>query len=282
MTRTTGAPPFDVPDLVPGMAAHARWTVRLHPRLGIPRVRDSHVGGPLLWPVAQEWPCCESPYCDTAFGTPLTPLAQLRAADFPEITFPEGTDLVQFLWCTGDHGADTVQVRWRAAAEVKRVRPFPLAAEFEDAQEEYFPLPCVLHPERVLEYPWHQELPEELRRALRAWQPGPELYPPHYAEVATAPGFKVGGSMNWSGTDMPSDFACAVCSAPPFLLLQLDSREFTADSRWQPLEERHLSPGTYKYISAAQPTGLQVGRSSHAGVFVCSAQPEHLVEYIRQ
>lgn len=36
---------------------------------------------------------------------PLIPLAQLFAADFPEITFPPGKDLVQLLWRGGlwDH-----------------------------------------------------------------------------------------------------------------------------------------------------------------------------------
>ncbi|MEV6841452.1 hypothetical protein AB0N17_44585, partial [Streptomyces sp. NPDC051133] len=31
-------------------------------------------------------------------------VAQLYAADVPEIAFPEGTDLVQILWCPEVHG----------------------------------------------------------------------------------------------------------------------------------------------------------------------------------
>lgn len=42
------------PELVP----LARPAIRLHPRPGSPSVRDSSVGGPLLWPAGEPWPHC--------------------------------------------------------------------------------------------------------------------------------------------------------------------------------------------------------------------------------
>lgn len=289
VTHTSDVPPVDLSRVVPGIGAHIRHTVRLHPRPGAPGLRDSHIGGPLLWPTAEEWPRCAAADCYLYEGAPLVPLAQLTAADFPEITFPDDTDLVQLLWCGGDWDSEAVRVFWRRAADVTDVLTDPPTSELDDEPmaEEFFPRPCVLDPERVPEYPWYEELPDELRARLRAWIPGPaeEYYPQLYNEVATAPGFKVGGSMNWSTTDMPQ-LACPICSAPPVLLLQLDTYEFDRSgdrvSRWQPLEERHLIHHTPEYELACEPTGLLVGRGSRGGVFVCSTNPEHWTGFFCQ
>src|SRR5690348_7895853 len=98
MILTTGPASHDPTLDFPELASHARPTVRLHPRRGVPGARDSHLGGPLWWPAAEPWPSCaehrdvngrpSGPY-------PLVAVAQLTAADFPEIRFPDGTDLVQ-------------------------------------------------------------------------------------------------------------------------------------------------------------------------------------------
>ncbi|MCO6005204.1 hypothetical protein NE236_09425 [Actinoallomurus purpureus] len=103
MTRTTPAPPVDLARAIPGMGAHTRATVRLHPRPGSLGPHESHVGGPLLWPAAEPWPHCEAPDCDQYEEIPMVAVAQLTAADFPEITFPRGADLLQILWCVGYH-----------------------------------------------------------------------------------------------------------------------------------------------------------------------------------
>jgi hypothetical protein len=54
--------PFDPAVRFPRVAPHARTATRLHPRPGQPAVEHSHVGGPLLWPVGQEWPACPGPH----------------------------------------------------------------------------------------------------------------------------------------------------------------------------------------------------------------------------
>lgn len=62
MPRTTPKRPLDVEALFPELAAHRGTTTRLHPRPGRPEVRDSSVGGPLLWPADEPWPVCTEPH----------------------------------------------------------------------------------------------------------------------------------------------------------------------------------------------------------------------------
>lgn len=47
---------------VPALAVHARTATLLRPLQGTPGVRDSSVGGPLLWPVEEPWPVCRGPH----------------------------------------------------------------------------------------------------------------------------------------------------------------------------------------------------------------------------
>ncbi|MYR46681.1 hypothetical protein [Streptomyces sp. SID5910] len=62
MTRTTPPRPLDIEAHFPELAGHRGTTTRLHPRAGSPRVEDSSVGGPLLWPVDEPWPVCVQPH----------------------------------------------------------------------------------------------------------------------------------------------------------------------------------------------------------------------------
>ncbi|MGW6688005.1 hypothetical protein [Streptomyces sp. NPDC054961] len=57
--RTTPPRPVDVTAVFPELAPLARAAIRLHPRAGSPSVRESSVGGPLLWPAEEPWPHCE-------------------------------------------------------------------------------------------------------------------------------------------------------------------------------------------------------------------------------
>lgn len=49
LVRTTPPRPVEVTELFPELAPLARPAIRLHPRPGSPSVKDSSVGGPLLW-----------------------------------------------------------------------------------------------------------------------------------------------------------------------------------------------------------------------------------------
>ncbi|WP_329337984.1 hypothetical protein OG866_25005 [Streptomyces sp. NBC_00663] len=280
MILTTGPASHDPARDIPELAPYARTTVRLHPRRGVPGARDSHIGGPLWWPAAEPWPSCGEhrdvngrqlgPY-------PLVAVAQLTAADFPELRFPDGTDLVQVLWCTDWHdqphpegwGQACVLV-WRRADDVAGPpggRPDP------GEDEDMVPRACVLHPERLTEYPWHEELPPGLAGRHEAWLEERGLYD----DVSTIPGCKLGGSMRWGVTDLPGTMECGRCRAPLELFLQLDTYEYDmdADDRFRPLEERHLDPRSEAGRAAREPTGMTVGRGGHAGLYVCSANPRH-------
>ncbi|MFE0642643.1 hypothetical protein ACFW2Y_13660 [Streptomyces sp. NPDC058877] len=72
--RTTPPRPVDVATVFPELAPLARSAMRLHPRPGSPSVRDSSVGGPLLWPAGDPWPHCEDAHLhmDTGFRRSLT------------------------------------------------------------------------------------------------------------------------------------------------------------------------------------------------------------------
>ena len=291
MTRTTEAAPIDLDQAVPGMGAYGRTVVRLHPRPGNPGVSDSHIGGPLLWPTDEPWPhCSEVKYHEVGDEKPDRPVAmvavaQLAAADFPEVTFPAGTDLVQILWCPNDHPAwgyqPTFRLVWRGSDKVTEMLTAPPAPHL--AEEHYYlPRPCVVHPERVLEYPWYQELPKKLRDELDEWDAGEGLY---QSMLSVVPGCKVGGGMSWEVTDMGEPPTCDACGAPANLLLQLDSCEWSTDTqglRWKPLEDRHLEFATPDHDLAHEPTGLQIARYSHGGFFICSAVPEHPASFLTQ
>lgn len=99
---------------MPGLASFARTVVGLRPRRGESGIRNSLVGGPMV------------------------SVAQLYAADVPEIAFPEGTDLVQIVWCPEPHvlpkrsfqGKDC-RVFWGRAYEIRygpEAQPGPWAS----------------------------------------------------------------------------------------------------------------------------------------------------------
>ncbi|MBO0853639.1 MAG: hypothetical protein J2P18_07715 [Nocardia sp.] len=79
MVHTTPPRPVDLAEVFPELAPLARTVTRLHPRPGTPTVRDSSVGGPLLWPADEPWPLCDDDHDDDGHIR-LVPLADLRLA----------------------------------------------------------------------------------------------------------------------------------------------------------------------------------------------------------
>jgi hypothetical protein len=279
---------------MPGLASLARTVVRLRPRRGEPGIRDSHVGGPMLWPVDEPWPhCADADHGSANDSVPMVSVAQLYAADIPEIAFPEGTDLVQIVWCPETHdlpkpafqGKDC-RVFWRRSGEVvygPGVQPDPW--EHWDAKWDEVPRPCTVHPERVVEYPWWEELPAGLWKQL---ENSKELrYGLYWQESLTA-GWKVGGSKSWASSDMPKSLDCLECSAPLVLLLQVDTNEGLPLVSKNPntylctVTGRHLVWGTEECTLAREPTGIVVDDAADAGIYVCSADPRHRALYFCQ
>ncbi|MEU4343999.1 1-acyl-sn-glycerol-3-phosphate acyltransferase [Nocardia sp. NPDC023852] len=197
--RTTPAPTMDIAAEVPGLAAYARTTVRLHPRQGQPSASDSHIGGPQWWPADELWPTCPDLHMEY-----LVSLAQLWRHDFPEIDFPDDTDVLQVLWYPFEHNQDdvydgpSVKLVWRQTEpDVTLLDSVPAPRQAEDF---WMPQPCSLHPERAHEYPFYDVLPTELRERLDRWKlspaatahPDKDLYSCYQYLLPVAPGCKVG------------------------------------------------------------------------------------------
>jgi hypothetical protein len=196
---------------------------------------------------------------------PLVPVVQLRAADVPDLAPPDG-DLLQVLWCPHDHDLDgepwapAITVRWRWESGVPDICAPPPAPATANAT--YLPAPCVLYPERVVEYPWWQDLPAELGHHVGAWDA--RHGGRYHRQLATAPGWKVGGWAPWPTTD-PVPMYCANCGAPMRHLLQVDSGEWGDPQRWRPVGSDHAD---------AEPTGVVVGRSGLLRIFHCPFCPD--------
>ncbi|CAG7642996.1 YwqG family protein [Actinacidiphila bryophytorum] len=268
---------------VPEIAPHATTTVLLNPRPGTPGSRDSHLGGPLLWPAAEPWPTCDRHPGEDPYD--LVSVAQLHAAEAPGLPFPEGTDLLQVLWCPVHHDqphpagwGPAGRVVWRRTADVtEEAAEQPDGwAEWQDDPEGVVPRPCVVHPEQLPDLPPEDALPEPLRNRLAA--AGAEDL---YDLMSAHPGCKAGGCMDWMAATRPADLDCPSCGSPYALLLQVDSYEYLpSDTRgyglsaFAPPEEQGLAPGTDAHDRASRPTAMSVGRGdSHGGLFVCTAAP---------
>lgn len=209
MTRTTPARPVSVEAVFPELADHRGRTTRLHPRPGRPGMRDSHVGGPMLWPEAEPWPVCKETHQRETEGytpdeirraraadvwprrqpwpgtgtpgedgpVPLMGIAQFFQRDVPGLAAgPDGADLVQLFRCPFTHGPyleRRYRLRWRGAEETEQAERF-LAVPPEVpllAWEHELPEPCVLHPEEVDTCPWAEDdtLPAPLIARIEAW-----------------------------------------------------------------------------------------------------------------
>ncbi|KIQ67319.1 hypothetical protein TR51_04545 [Kitasatospora griseola] len=169
----------------------------------------------------------------------MVPVVQLLAADVPELPFPDGADVLQVLWCPFDHEegyAPRPQVYWwdGSRADLEPTDP----PRSDGAHHQYLPDPCVLHPERVAEYPsW--DLPEHLHDALeeRFEQVEEETGWSYEYHLSVADGTKVGGYPAWSqDPDWPH---CPRCERRMDHLLSVDSAEFDGESwrTWLAVED---------------------------------------------
>ncbi|WP_144120048.1 hypothetical protein [Catellatospora sichuanensis] len=211
-------------------------------------------------------------------ASPLRPVVQLHAADVPDLPMPSGMDLLQVLWCPHDHHEErhqygaAVQLRWRRATDVGEVRAAAPAPTVQAAQE-YTVRPCVLHPEQVVEYPWWQELPEELGRRVRDHD-DMRQHPEHlYFHLSQATGWKAGGCARWDVSEL-KPMVCDGCADPMELVLTIASRE-SAGGVWRTVEEAHLvpSPADPAWTAADEPTGVTVGRRADLRIFACLSCP---------
>ena len=252
---------------IPWIGEWVRPVVRLHPTPGTATRHDSHLGGPMLWPRDEPWPHCDGSAHDgfeltdeevRGLVTPFAGGLQLYRRDFPELPFPDGTDLLQVFLCLIVHEAHygpDVRLVWRAAGEVTdplAEQPVPVLVD-----PVYEIEPCVFVPCRTREYPMYCELPLELLDEL---------------EFARAPGFaggsvdcwpdigdntKIGGWTRWYSRG-PGGEECPECGAARVQLLALASQENECGHEVSELPRLRLD-----------------GRDGSLNVLACSADPRH-------
>lgn len=206
---------------------------------------------------------------------PMLPVAQLYARDVPGLCPPDGTDLLQVLWCPFDHPPQEYMPRtalfWRAAdlvTDVRTVVPEPVEVQHEG----YVPEPCTVAPEQVTEYPAPLELGKHLREEVQTHMVDADLYD---RELCVAPGWKVGGWIHWGLTD-PYAQPCPSCGTPTEPLLTIAGYEWDgADTSWIPYEDRAAASAARRIPDPARPSAVQIGRGYDQIVRVCPASHDH-------
>ncbi|MBL0888315.1 hypothetical protein [Myceligenerans indicum] len=297
----TPSPPSDIIAVFPALAGHERTTTRLHPAPGAPTASESSIGGPLWWPADEPWPHARGRYeidrsrpagSRQVQGPPVPLLAgvQLWVRDVPELPHPDGIDLLQILWDSSDEvdafdsagfrtaGPDDVfRVVWRRAADVVEVlTDQPRQTEAQFILDTYVPVPCVLNPERVVEYPPSWVLGEEFAAEVDARDK--ELGTCYGWEHTYADGTKIGGWPADSGVGGPyyEAFRCE-CGAGLEAFLTLASTEVAHNERtttttyYRPAESE-------PHEECSQPTGLVFGRWTHLQLFYCPASWDHPIQ----
>lgn len=208
---------------------------------------------------------------DPADGAmPLIPIMQLYMRDVPGLVGPPGADLLHVLWCPADHEANwmpCVRLFWRQTSEIGQVvvtPPVPTVIY----DKEYWPEPCVLHPEQVTEYPHRSHLPDELRQQIDDWEDSPsnESGLDYQNDLSVAQGVKVGGWEPWSFRD-PSPTDCGVCGSLMQPFIYIDSSEWDMNQHWMPLEDR--------IAGASKAPSINIGRSYGMQIYTCPASFDH-------
>ncbi|WP_216894179.1 hypothetical protein [Nocardia alni] len=292
MTRTTPPRPVDFVTVFPELAPLARTAIRLHPRPGRPSMHDSSVGGPLLWPATEPWPYCHtddhhvamSPESDGPIA--MVPVAQLYVRDVPGLPLPEGSDLLQVLWCPFEHDNDGLPktvLFWRSAATVTDVLVEP--PQPADFAPDLAPEPCLINPEQVIEYPRSAELERELGSRVAQWTmpqiPGVEFDVEEvdvpYDFLCTAPGWKIGGFVRWGMQD-PYPNPCPTCGTPTEPLLTIASEEWDSFDKdyWVPFEDQaaNIAWGDIQG-GPSGPTRICVSDVNDQIIRVCPTSHEH-------
>jgi hypothetical protein len=208
---------------------------------------------------------------------------QLRAADVPELGFPEGCDLFQLLWCPRDHShfpkdcfaidqwGPACRVYWRDSKAISTpLKENPIPAVFFPG---YLPYICQLAPERIHDYPPFSRLPRELQERVRSWEMTEAAQGYDYmTHLSVTMGMKIGGHTSW--IDRASIPFCAFCQQEMEHLLTIGVDEWDyGKARWRPVEDQHLVvegllPNDRDVLN---PAGIGNGSGMH--MFVCHRCP---------
>ena len=240
---------------MPELAPYGRPAARLWVERGTPGVGDSSIGGPLLWPADEPWPHCTEPEVEDHDPSPaMVPLAQIHAHDVPGPWWPDGMDVLQLLWCPFEHWdapvnqsdlCPIVELRWRRAAAHAGAAQADPPEPSEFAEEEFLPEPCVFTVEHLVDFPYREELPPELRPALGQLLLATD--PEGGDSITRVAGWKLGGWPSWH-LNYPRVIGCESCGQPMTLL-------FT--------------------IASDNAPGIQVGRWGELRLFTCPTDHTH-------
>ncbi|MEV0649188.1 hypothetical protein AB0I28_28430 [Phytomonospora sp. NPDC050363] len=192
----------------------------------------------------------------------LIGVAQLYARDVPDLRRPEGTDLLQMLWCPYEHAdaehLPAVRLVWRDSAAVTETVPDPSPGV--GVQEGGFvPEVCSVFPETVVEYPPEPliglDLPADFDDPDEPW--------------AIADGWKAGGWGGYCGVTDPVIPECA-CGARTEPLLTVGNGEWSNDYPWwKPLEEAGWRK-TPEHPTSWDPVCTAIGRGYIMQIFQCA------------
>lgn len=277
--------------LFPELEKFARVAVRLHPRQGNTTVTASSMGGMVLWPAEDTWPMCEEHDC------PYIPVLQIRRDDVSELKFRDGTDLFQILWCPNQHQdfAPKLECRWRAEAGVAKPLASPPLCNWYDS--EFCPVPCILSPERVIEYPdgeflthaapgvWERLIASsELEAFVSQYENKSELADVeefYTYQWSVAPGTKVGGYPLW--IQFPEIPVNNEGTAFEYLLtingFECDGGSWPA---WMPQDDQHVwrDGDVRARLRVQQPTGLEIGDMGNIHLFIDRTQFDWPIRWI--
>lgn len=225
--RTTPKPIQDVLARFPEMRPLAKVAIRLHPRFGNePSPTESKLGGTFAWSATETWPLCPE------FRIPMTGILQLRISDAPpQFPMRPKSNLFQLFWTPRSTKAGPPHVVgvWKNLSDIQATAAVEI---HESADLGYVPVPCLLIPERVTEFPPQELMPTAMRTQIEQWIAAEEFG----ALYAAAPGTKVGG---WPRIPDRAP-KCFTCVRPMDYLLTIAANEWTSaeKDRWMPMEDR--------------------------------------------
>lgn len=152
-----------------------RPAVWLRPSPASTGMRTSKIGGQFAWPPGVSWPVCNTPEPSIPDDIPhndnYVALAQFLKSDFPQISFPPESDILQLLWCPRHHNHAThplwllgpeIRAFWHSVVELEE-RPNPIAL----APNPFLvPQECTFHPVWLDDTPDWLDLSEAERHRI--------------------------------------------------------------------------------------------------------------------
>jgi hypothetical protein len=234
----------------------------------------SKIGGIIAWPTSVPWPICEIPH--EHIGAPIernsdsyVVVSQFQNADFPEIKFPDGADVVQILWCPHPHRHPSIQyggigpvprVFWHSLAGLAD-GPNPIPRNPVDW---LVPVECSFNPLRLDDAPGWGELTDQQRRRLSGNNEG------YHERLGTIPGTKLRGWMDWTSHSIP---VCTCGRTMELLFTIVDIDVDVASGRWS---QRYGERPEGQH--GAGPVGISLDHAMY--IFYCETCLERPTQYL--